>query len=241
MIACSLCQVYKRPRPHRPREVGLSCGACLQLLDDELLVIARLHEIPDEALAPRGGGASSESARPKPGPRLPVSLDALALIGPGSTTGREGGALPPAFLLREWASAWAMLRALGVHGPKEYGETADGRTWLPVSGVPDLVAWLRQRLPWAADGHLFPRFAVEIHATAEALRRLAATMTGAVERQIGWCPGRTATGDLCLSPLIASTWADVIVCSGCATRYDRRRGDWETLVQALRSQGLTRQ
>lgn len=240
MIACSLCQVYKRPHPHRPREIGVSCLGCLALLDDDLVQLAVSWHVLDEALEPRGA-APSESRRPKPGPRLPVSLDALDLLGPVSSPGRTGGAVPAAFLLREWATAWAILRGMGVHGPKEYGETADGRVWLPVAGVPAIAGWLRARLTWAAEGHLFPRFAVEVHATATALRRVAATMTGAVERQIGWCPGRLPTGDLCLSPLVASTWADVIACSGCATRYDRRRGDWETLVKALRSQGLTRQ
>lgn len=241
MIACSLCSTYGRPGRHEAT-VGVSCAACLGLLDADLVQLVTLVSALPDALSPLrsklGGGGSFHQ---KPGPRLPVQLDALSLLGPGSRNGHRDGALPPGFLLREWATAWALMRSF-AGGEREYQLTDDGRIFLPVAGVPALSAYLRARITWAAEHQTdFPRFAKEVHICVAAVRRITGEVTGLDARPIGWCP--TATDDegtMCLAPLSASAWQNVIQCPACSTKFDRARGDWDRLTQLLRDNRLTR-
>lgn len=237
MIACQLCPVYRRPSPYAEAEIGVACSGCLRLLDEDLDQLAGLALGLPDALPrrsrPGGGGGHS-----KPGPRLPVELDALSLLGPAN---RGKGALPPAFLLREWATAWALLRGLDRSAiEREYATTPEGRTYLPASGTRELSNWLRRRLTWAAERHgEFPRFAREVHQAVAAVRRVTGEATGLDQRPVGWCPAEVE-GSLCRAPLSASSWDDLIRCPRCGAKYDRRRGEWETLTQKIRDLGLTR-
>lgn len=240
MTGCQVCAVYRRPGATREPLYGRACAECLGQVGADLRQLTTMYVALPTALAPRrsGGGTGHQP----PGPRLPVSLDALALLGPGSRTAyRTGDALPPGFLLREWATAWAVLRGLEHRiGPKEYATTVDGRVWMPVVGVPALAGWLIARLEWAAGTSDFPRFAREVHACAGHVRRVTGETVGAT-RPVGWCPAAVdEDGTLCLAPLSASTWVDVIECPSCSAKYDRGRGDWERLYQVLRDNGLTR-
>jgi hypothetical protein len=244
ITACQLCAAFRRPSPYNEAETGVSCPLCLAQLDAELDDLAGLALALPEALAPRsrsssGGGGSSHA---KPGPRLPVDLEALSLLGPASRV-TKATALPPAFLLREWATSWAILRALDRSAvEREYATTPEGRTYLPARSVRELSNWLRRRLPWAAE-HLgdFPRFAREVHQCVTETRRVTGEMTGLDQRPVGWCPSAVNDqGDLCRAPLSASAWDDLIRCPSCGAKYDRRRGEWETLTQRIRDLGLTR-
>lgn len=239
MTECALCRVYGRPGPPREPEDGQACRDCLQLLDEDLGVLGRLAGGLVAALAPRssGGGAGHSPA----GPRLPVSLDALSLLGPGSNAGRASGALPPAFLLREWASAWALCRSIGAGLPREYATTPDGRVYLAETGVGDLAAWLQLRLDWAnVYAAEFARFAREVHQCVRAVRRVTGEATGRDLRPLGWCPTVTDAGELCLAPLSVSAWLDTITCPRCAAVYRRGESDWDWLFHLLRTLDLTR-
>lgn len=231
MTACQLCRTFRRPaREPRTADHGRTCRICLDVVRADLVQLGQVARELPALLPPRttGGVAGHAPA----GPRLPVSLDALNLLGPGSRTGHgTGGPLPPGFLLREWATAWAIARGLRVRiGPKEYAATPDGRIYLPVVGAAALAAWLLDRLDHLAHTQSeFTRFAQEVHSSLTGARRVA--HDGASARPVGWCSGGTDDGDQCMAPLSASTWVDVIACPACGRRYDRRRGQWADLVQ----------
>lgn len=236
-MTCTVCPVFGRPGEHEA-EIGVACSACVGLVDADLVQLVKLVAALPGALDPMrskaGGGGSFHQ---KPGSRLPVQLDALALLGPGSRSGSPG-ALPPGFLLREWATAWAILRRYTVEVP-EYEVTADGRIWLAIVGVPDLAAYLRARLVWAADRLAdFPRFAREVHACVRAVRLVTGEVTGEA-RPIGWCPQVVDDdGRFCHAPLSASTWDDAIDCASCSTTYPR--SSWPELGRLMRDLSLTR-
>ncbi len=240
MTECVLCTVYGRPGPPRDAEVGLACLDCLRMLDEDLQLLGQLAGGLPAALGIRSSGGGAGHA--PPGPRLPVSLDALSLMGPGSAKGRASGALPPAFLLREWATAWALCRSIGgsVERP-EYATTPDGRIYLAETGVRDLAAWLQLRLDWAAVyAAELPRFAREVHQCVRAVRRVTGEATGRDARPLGWCPTVTDDGELCLAPLSVSAWADTITCPRCSAVYRRGESDWDWLFHLPRTLHLAR-
>lgn len=221
MNVCRLCPKFRRPGKSLPAETGSVCRICLEVVDQDLVDLDHLAPAIPDALEPRtsGGGAGHAPA----GPRLPVSLDALNLMGPGAD---------PAGLLREYATNWAVSRGLfGVPAEwREYRTAPNGRIVLPVTGLAGLVTWIRDRLGQLAHHHDFPTFAGRVHTVLAQIRRV--VIDGAYPRPAGWCPaGINDEGDQCMAPLAASTWVDVIACPGCGARYDRARGQWDALVQ----------
>jgi len=238
MSTCALCQLYRRPGKVPP-EVGVACLVCLDLLDRDLAAMPELCRALPAMLAPRASGGHSGGHR-APGPRLPVSLDALSLMGPGSILApAAGGLIPPLVLLRDHATAWAVMRAVtAAVEAREYELGHDGRPVLHGS-VESLVAYLRVRLEWAAAAMgSFPTFARSIVVTTRQLRAVAGSATpgpaGAL--QVGWCPapGQT-TDELCHAPLYADTWADVIRCPACGAEFHRAAGGWDILARSMRA------
>lgn len=231
-MSCVVCPVFNRPDQTTDSRV---CEACVQSVDDDLVALVRLVEALDDALHPARGAPANGARYSKPGPRLPLNLEALTLLGPGNRNGNDP--LPPADLVREWATSWAVTRSL-TGFPGEYALGADSVPVLEVTGVRLIVGWLRDRLLWASETvSEFPRFAKELHASVKQVQRVTGEAVGLDRRPIGWCPTE-GNGGQCLAPLSASAWDNEIECSGCGTRFSR--ADWPQLQQVLREQGLVR-
>ncbi len=234
-MTCVLCPVYRRPGLPREAVIGVSCEQCLSMLQADLLDIDVLSQHLEEALTPvkKAGGGGPR----KPASRPPVSIAALSMRASSNRHGND--ALPPEFLLREWATVWAFLRGVGW-GEREYVLTVDSKVYVPVVGITGLSLWLRDRVEWAAEylGE-FPRFAKEVRRCVEALIPVTGELAGGLARQIGWCPTQVnSDGVLCMAPLMATTWAEEITCNTCNTTYPRAGGGWGRLAEKMRERGL---
>jgi hypothetical protein len=211
------------------------CEECIVAVDDEMLLLDQLCAGLPEALLPVRRGPANGARYVKPGSRPPVSIEALSLLGPGNRAGNE--LPPPSTLLREWATRWAIVRSISGF-EREYIITGAGLQVLEVEGVPDLIAWMRDRLLWAAESAGdFAMFVRELRTCVRLVQRVSGWVVGAEERPIGWCPV-VVGDDMCRAPLNASAWDDVILCPKCKSKF--HRSDWPRLNQILRENGLVR-
>jgi hypothetical protein len=212
-VICTLCVVYRREPIYAERPQV--CEWCRTRLDRDLALLAGTYAMLPAALIP--GASTGQHVSGTRTPPLPVRVDALSLLGPGSaavadTNGDQTGALPTAVLVDQWATDWRDTRLQGER--------------LPAPTVARLVDWLRARLDWACDHHpAVDEMADEVRRHLGELRRVVegATRPGV---GLGACPrpddGGTCGGRLAMDELDI----DLIRCHGCGHCWARRGGGW---------------
>jgi hypothetical protein len=109
VITCKVCIVRYPDCQPRVSDPALACDACREALVREVVELWELAEELD--LTPRAGsGPKVSGSREAP---LPVRLDVLNLVGPGSANvrdihGDQVGELPLAVWWAEWHGAWGI-------------------------------------------------------------------------------------------------------------------------------------
>ncbi|MEU1434040.1 hypothetical protein ABZ438_08065 [Streptomyces sp. NPDC005786] len=154
-----------------------------------------------------GGGAPSSGTKTPP---IPPRLEVLTLVAAGGAATR----------LRDIEDAWR----------KQLGWTVAPWRGSPRQAVPELVTFLLNNLPWAADAY------DSVAQDVEDIRRLHAECTAAVANErkpgrvkTGLCPVR-ADGNLCRAQLTAVATNHRIRCGQCGTEW-ADLGAWRTLRQ----------
>lgn len=137
---CALCS-----RPLVPDTKAHACPACVK--DTRLLLAAIRAEVPElqECLAlgaaPAGGRSAGRAHAP-----LPVRLDALNLLGPGTATpwtdtvGDQVAGIPLSSVLRWWANHIAFTQ---VAAWRHKGTQYSGPCWGAITHGRDAAAWCR--------------------------------------------------------------------------------------------------
>ncbi|MFE9432349.1 hypothetical protein ACFYNA_15325 [Streptomyces sp. NPDC006640] len=152
-----------------------------------------------------GGGSGSKT------PPIPPRLEVLALVGPGGVAAR----------LRDIEDAWR----------KALGWTVAPWRGSPAQAVPELVQFLANNLPWAADSY------ESVGQDIDDVRRLHAECTAIVNDEqrpgrvkIGNCPVKVDER-LCWTPLTARADSHRVRCETCGTRWETL-GEWRELRAA---------
>jgi hypothetical protein len=153
-----------------------------------------------------GGGASGSKTPP-----IPPRLEVLSLVGPGGVAAR----------LSVIEDSWR--QALGWTVAPWRGS--------PGQALPQLVTFLLNNLPWAADSY------ESVGQDVEDLRRLHAECKTIVDDErrpgrvkIGACPAPVDDGH-CGQPLTASAASHRVHCGSCGTRWEGL-GEWRALRAA---------
>lgn len=212
-LPCIVCPVlYPAGKPRMPQWKPV-CESC------RVRVRRELGEIPEayarvadniEAAQVAAGERVSGSRTPP----IPVRLDALNLIGPGSeyVTGLapiqdQIGDPTPVVALERWVRDWMESGAPGQTVPQLY--------------VASLVGWLLVRLDWALDQHpAIDEFASEMNQLLRTLRGVARSGRDRGER-VGHCPAELRDGSACGTRLYVDPYADHIQCGRCSSDWPR--------------------
>ena len=215
---CVICQ-------RRPPEWSLGCTGCKSRMRDQLRELVDEYALLD---ARPTGGAGERVSGTRAAP-LPVRVDVLNLVGPGSpavtaeidpATGRpyddQVGELPTLVWLEQWCRDWRDARGQGEQ--------------LPEPTITGMTRWLDRRLDWAADEHpAVDEFAAELGKALRLLRGVNRAGDRPESMFIGYCPA-DATDGPCGEPLYANTRYAVIVCR-CGAEW--RRDQWKTLAERM--------
>lgn len=202
----------------RPPEWGLVCAPCTSRMRDQLRDLVEEYALLD---ATPGSSTGQRVSGTRTAP-LPVRLDVLSLVGPGSANVHvdrrdehddQIGELPTATWLLQWVIDWRDYR----------GQTEE----LPGLSITAMTRWLEHRLDWAADEHpAVDDFASELAAQVRALRGVNRAGEPSDRSKVGPCPQQLADGDTCRTTLYMHDRIDFITCGGCGAEWQRRNWPW---------------
>lgn len=208
----------------RPPEWSLCCAGCTQRMRHNLLALVDEYALLDA----RPGASTGQRVSGTRTAPLPLRLDVLNLVGPGSATvtdphADQTGDLPTLVWLEQWVDDWRDVRGQGEHRPD------------PI--ITGLVSWLLRRLDWAADEHpAIDEFARELGKQLGALRAANRTDEPKPERQeVGLCPQLLDHGQVCGTTLYRYPRLSNIVCDGCGGEW-RQGPQWLWLAKLIRGE-----
>ncbi len=203
IASCIVCPALRAGRPPRTPNNPPVCGGCRERVRGDLLWLPDAYAVLPLQFPPNGSASERVSgSREAP---LPIRVDPLDLDLPARQANPTAAArlhpedqighLSVATTLDSWVRDWRAVRDMRELGPEPT--------------VPNLVAWLANRLDWALDNHpAADEFADEITSLARVLRRTNGT-DKLVHRLSAPCPTCE------LVELFREDGADYVECRNC--------------------------
>lgn len=204
----------------RPPEWGMVCSGCKVGMRQDLQQLITEYALLD---ATPGASTSQRVSGTRTAP-LPLRVDVLNLVGPGSAHvtdphGDQEGDLPPLVWLEQWVRDWRDVRGQGEH--------------LPSATMTELVGWIDKRLDWAADEHpAVDDFAAELGKQVRTLRGANRSGDEPEGRRLGPCSQILDDGRPCGTMVYLVERLAFITCRGCGAEWHRRSLAWLTREMA---------